>query len=100
MATAAPATNCSLENYLIQPDESMDARIAAARAELGRRVTILGHHYQRDEVIKFADFRGDSYRLSKIAAQSDRQYIIFFRVHFMAESSDVLSRPSQKVIAP
>lgn len=100
MATAAPVTACSLENYLVQPDGSMDARIATARAELGRSVTILGHHYQRDEVIKFADFRGDSYRLSKIAAQSDSKFIIFCGVHFMAESADVLSRPWQQVILP
>src|SRR5438270_11788530 len=100
MATAAPATICSLENYLVQPDHSMDERIASARAELGRRLTILGHHYQRDEVIRHADFRGDSYRLSKIASQAESSYIVFCGVHFMAESADVLSRPAQQVILP
>ncbi len=52
---------------------------------------ILGHHYQRDEVVRFADFTGDSYKLSKIAAATDAQYIVFCGVHFMAESADVLA---------
>src|SRR5919198_6018449 len=99
MATAA-ATSCRLDNYLALPDNSMDARIAAAKRELGRRLVVLGHHYQRDEVIRFADFRGDSYRLSKIASQAESEYIVFCGVHFMAESADVLSRPGQKVILP
>jgi len=70
---AAPAAmdslgeSCSLDNYLSQPDHTMDARIAAARATLGTDVVLLGHHYQRDEVIRFADYTGDSYKLSKIA---------------------------------
>ena len=55
---------CSLENYLVLPDRSMDDRIAAAKDILGTDLLILGHHYQRDEVIRFADFRGDSYKLS------------------------------------
>ena len=59
---------CSLENYLVLPDHTMDERIRAAREILGREVVILGHHYQRDEVVRFADFRGDSYKLSKEAA--------------------------------
>ena len=100
MATASPAVTCSLENYLVQPDHSVDPRIAAARAELGRDLVILGHHYQRDEVIRFADFRGDSYRLSKLASEAESRYIVFCGVHLMAESADVLSRPSQKVILP
>src|SRR4051812_4354022 len=98
MATAAPV--CGLENYLVLPDQTMDERIAAARKILGREAVILGHHYQRDEVIRFADFRGDSYRLSKIAAQTESEYIVFCGVHFMAESADVLGRPGQKVILP
>jgi quinolinate synthase len=56
--------SCSLENYLSMPDHSMDARIAAAREKLGATTILLGHHYQRDEVIRFADFTGDSYKLS------------------------------------
>ena len=64
--------SCSLDNYLVLPDNTMDARIAAARRELGSRAVILGHHYQRDEVIRFADFRGDSYKLAKEAARANR----------------------------
>jgi quinolinate synthase len=78
----------------------MDARIGAAREQLGRELVILGHHYQRDEVIRFADITGDSYKLSKMAAQAEGQYIVFCGVHFMAESADVLSRPGQVTILP
>jgi quinolinate synthase len=91
---------CSLENYLSLPDHSMDDRIAAARTRLGSAAIVLGHHYQRDEVIRFADFTGDSYKLSKIAAETGAQYIIFCGVHFMAESADVLGRTGQQVILP
>jgi quinolinate synthase len=78
----------------------MDARIAAARRELGGRAVILGHHYQRDEVIRFADFRGDSYKLSQEAARTSAEYIVFCGVHFMAESADVLANGGQQVILP
>ena len=79
------------EQYLGLSDDEMDARIAAARAGLGNRLVILGHHYQRDEVIKFADYTGDSFRLaSQIADRPDADYIVFCGVHFMAESADVL----------
>jgi quinolinate synthase len=78
----------------------MDSRIAAARAELGRECIILGHHYQRDEVIRFADHRGDSYKLSQLAAAAEGRYIVFCGVHFMAESADVLSRAGQSVVLP
>jgi quinolinate synthase len=91
---------CSLENYLALPDHSMDTRIAEARARLGATTILLGHHYQRDEVIRFADFTGDSYKLSKIAAETDARYIVFCGVHFMAESADVLGRDGQQVILP
>jgi quinolinate synthase len=98
MATAAAV--CSLENYLVLPDHTMDERIAAAREALGRECVILGHHYQRDEVIRFADFRGDSYKLSQEAARAGGKYIVFCGVHFMAESADVLSHPGQVTILP
>ena len=98
MATATAV--CSLENYLVLPDHTMDERIAAAREILGRDCVILGHHYQRDEVIRFADFRGDSYKLSKQAAHAGGKYIIFCGVHFMAESADILSQPGQVTILP
>ncbi len=102
MTAALPQADsaCSLENYLALPDHSMDARIADARARLGATTILLGHHYQRDEVIRFADFAGDSYKLSRIAADTDARYIIFCGVHFMAESADVLGRDGQQVILP
>jgi quinolinate synthase len=96
----AGAEACSLENYLALPDHSMDERIGAARKTLRATTILLGHHYQRDEVIRFADFTGDSYKLSKIAAETDARYIVFCGVHFMAESADVLGRPGQQVILP
>jgi len=87
--------------YLRLPEAELDLRIAAARAALGSRVVILGHHYQRDEVIKFADYTGDSFRLSgEVARHPEAEFIVFCGVHFMAESADVLSAPHQKVILP
>lgn len=94
------ADTCSLDNYLSQPDHTMDARIAAARATLGTDVVLLGHHYQRDEVIRFADYTGDSYKLSKAAAETNAKYMLFCGVHFMAETADILAQPWQQVILP
>jgi quinolinate synthase len=89
------------EKYLGLSDEEMDARIAAAKAKLGRRLVILGHHYQRDEVIKFADYTGDSYKLAgQVSRHPDAEFIVFCGVHFMAESADVLSADHQQVILP
>jgi quinolinate synthase len=89
------------ERYLGLSDVEMDERITAARAKLGSRVVILGHHYQRDEVIKFADYTGDSYKLAQqVAKHPDAEFIVFCGVHFMAESADVLSAPHQQVILP
>jgi quinolinate synthase len=99
-ADASYSDICSLENYLALPDHSMDERIAAARDRLGSTTVLLGHHYQRDEVIRFADFTGDSYKLSKIASQTEAKYIVFCGVHFMAESADVLGADGQQVILP
>lgn len=97
----AAVTTCSLDNYLVMPDTSLDARLAAAKRALGRDVVILGHHYQRDEVIKFADYRGDSFKLSQLAAsRTEAKYVIFCGVHFMAESADVLRADHQQVILP
>lgn len=84
-------TACSLENYLQMPDHTMDARIASARARLGSELLVMGHHYQRDEVIRFADVTGDSYKLSQHAAAARAGSIIFCGVHFMAESADILA---------
>ncbi len=91
---------CDFDSYLLTPDNSLDDRIAAAKARLAGDVVILGHHYQRDEVIKFADFRGDSLKLSQRAAEADGRYIVFCGVHFMAESADILRRSHQVVILP
>ncbi len=89
------------ERYLGLSDEDLDRRIAQAKAALGNRLIILGHHYQRDEVIKFADYIGDSFRLSgEVAKHPEAEFIIFCGVHFMAESADVLSAAHQKVILP
>ena len=89
------------ERYLGLEDEEMDERTAAARDALGQRLLILGHHYQRDEVIKFADYTGDSFRLARQASQrGDAEYIVFCGVHFMAESADVLSASHQQVVLP
>jgi quinolinate synthase len=89
------------ERYIGLSDEEMDRRIAVARATLGRRLVILGHHYQRDEVIKFADYTGDSYKLAgQVSRHPDAEFIVFCGVHFMAESADVLSADHQQVILP
>ncbi len=89
------------EAYLGLSDEEMSVRIAAARAALGDRLVILGHHYQRDEVIKFADYTGDSYKLANaIAKHPSADYIVFCGVHFMAESADILAMPHQRIILP
>jgi quinolinate synthase len=99
-AAVAAGEACSLDHYLVQPEETMDARIAAARAKLGDKAILLGHHYQRDEVIRFADFTGDSYKLSKAACETSAKYMLFCGVHFMAETADILAKPWQQVILP
>ena len=89
------------DRYVGLPDAEMDARIAAAKRQLGRRVVVLGHHYQRDEVIKFADYTGDSFKLARqVSKHPDAEFIVFCGVHFMAESADVLSADHQQVILP
>lgn len=95
-----PGVGCDFDSYLLVPDHALDERIAAARTRLGKDVVILGHHYQRDEVVKFADFRGDSLKLSYQAAEADARYIVFCGVHFMAESADILRRAHQVVVLP
>jgi quinolinate synthase len=91
---------CDFDSYLLVPDNTLDDRIAAAKGKLGSDVVILGHHYQRDEVVKFSDFRGDSLKLSQQASQADGKYIVFCGVHFMAESADILRRDRQIVVLP
>ena len=91
---------CDFDHYLLVPDNTLDERIASAKARLGKDAVILGHHYQRDEVVKFADFRGDSLKLSQQAAEVNAKYIVFCGVHFMAESADILRRGNQVVVLP
>ena len=87
--------------YLKMTPQELDLRIADARARLGERLIVLGHHYQRNEIIKFADFRGDSFKLSQLAASKKAaDFIIFCGVHFMAETADILSGPHQRVVLP
>ncbi len=82
-------------------DPTLVARAAAAKAALGDRVFVLGHHYQRDEVIAFADVTGDSFRLAQqAAARPEAEFVVFAGVHFMAESADLLTAPEQKVLLP
>ncbi len=86
--------------FSIQDNEECQQRILQAKEELGERLVILGHHYQREEVFRHADFSGDSLKLSRQAANSKAEYIVFCGVHFMAEVADILSRPDQVSVIP
>src|SRR5581483_4398872 len=87
--------------YVDLPESELDERIWKAKTQLGSRLVILGHHYQRDEVVRFADYRGDSLKLSQLAAsRPEAEFIVFCGVHFMAESADILSADHQIVILP
>ncbi len=90
----------AIQDFDALDDASCEGRIVAAKAALGERLAILGHHYQRDEVFKHADYSGDSLKLSREAAESDADFIVFCGVHFMAEVADILTRPEQSVILP
>jgi quinolinate synthase len=94
----APAL--ALEDYALLDDAECETRIDAAKRKLSDRCVILGHHYQRDEVFRHADLTGDSLKLSREAAKSGAEYIVFCGVHFMAEVADILSRPDQIAILP
>ena len=104
MATIAPPLPVGarpFSDYAGLDAETIVRRTWDAKRRLGRRCVILGHHYQRESVIEFADFRGDSFKLSQLAAaQPDADYIVFCGVHFMAESADILRQPHQTVILP
>jgi quinolinate synthase len=102
MSAVVTLTNApALEDYFRVSDAELGERIAGARRELGSRLVVLGHHYQRDDVICHADVTGDSFKLSQLAAaRPEAEFIVFCGVHFMAESADMLSSPHQKVILP
>lgn len=89
-----------IQDYALLDDNECEARIEAAKQKLGKRCIVLGHHYQRNEVFKHADISGDSLKLSREAAESEAEYIVFCGVHFMAEVADILSRPEQIAILP
>jgi quinolinate synthase len=89
------------EEYTSAAPDDLARRIASAKETLGDRLMILGHHYQRDEVMRWADARGDSFGLSRLAADNHRaEFIVFCGVHFMAESADILTGPHQQVVLP
>ncbi len=90
----------AFDRYKPLQDDACESRIVAAKAALGKRAVILGHHYQRADVYKHADLTGDSLGLSRLATQTDAQYIVFCGVHFMAEVADIMSKPEQIVILP
>jgi quinolinate synthase len=99
--TGSPRQGALPESYRTATEEDLHARIRAAKATLGDRVVVLGHFYQRDEVIEHADFTGDSFQLANAAkGRPDAEAIVFCGVHFMAETADLLSRPEQAVILP
>ncbi|MCH8009017.1 MAG: quinolinate synthase NadA, partial [Chloroflexi bacterium] len=88
------------EYLALEPEEIIE-RIRVARAKLGERLIVLGHHYQREDIIQFADVKGDSFKLSQWAAEHEEsEFIVFCGVHFMAEAADILSAPHQKVVLP
>ena len=94
------AQSIPFEDFALLDDTECEDRILAAKEKLGSRCVILGHHYQRDEVFRHATFTGDSLKLSRLASQSEAEYIVFCGVHFMAEVADILSRPEQISILP
>lgn len=89
-----------MEAFSFLSDEDCDARILEARKKLGSRLAILGHHYQRNEVFRHADFTGDSLKLSQLAAKSDAEFIVFCGVHFMAEVADIVTDGKRVVVLP
>lgn len=99
--TGSPVQGGLPEGYKFASNEELHARIRAAKETLGDKLVILGHFYQRDEIVQHADYLGDSFQLARAAAdRADADYIVFCGVHFMAETADILSQPHQQVILP
>jgi quinolinate synthase len=99
--TGSPRQGAIPQEYRDASDEELDARIVAAKATLGDRVVVLGHYYQRDEIVKHADFLGDSFQLARASqTKPEAEAIVFCGVHFMAETADILSSDHQAVILP
>ena len=98
MSLGLPLASCSIDEAV--SDNEYRERIEKAKQELGDRVMILGHHYQRDSIVEHADATGDSFRLSRMAADSTAEHIVFCGVHFMAESADILTNDQQIVSMP
>jgi quinolinate synthase len=94
------AAALKIDRFNLLDDAECDARIVAAKAMLGPRLCILGHHYQRNEVFKHADFTGDSLKLSQLASRTDAEFIVFCGVHFMAEVADILTFGKRVVVLP
>ena len=98
---AADVSPLRFDAYRELPDVELERRIVAVKQQMGDSLLILGHHYQQDEVIRFADLRGDSFKLSQLAAGSQTcRAIVFCGVHFMAETADVLARDEVEVFLP
>jgi quinolinate synthase len=94
------SASINFDHFNKMQDDACHQRIRDARAKLGQRAVILGHHYQRADVYQYADLTGDSLKLSRLASQTDADYIVFCGVHFMAEVADFMSKPHQKAILP
>ena len=94
------AAALKIDQFNLLDDSECDARIVAAKNILGKRLAILGHHYQRNEVFKHADFSGDSLKLSQMAAKTEAEFIVFCGVHFMAEVADIVTEGKRTVVLP
>lgn len=99
-STTAKAEPIRFERFQATQEAELQERIIAAKKKLGNRLVILGHHYQQESVYRHADYTGDSLKLSRFAAETDAEYIVFLGVHFMAEVADILSRSEQISILP
>jgi quinolinate synthase len=100
ISTESKSIPIKFERFQASEDADCQRRIIAAKEKLGKRLVILGHHYQNETVYRHADFTGDSLKLSRYCETLDAEYIVFLGVHFMAEVADILSRPDQIAILP